>query len=283
MRLVPKMTNTHKNRGPTPSEVLFKCLFEEDDTNLFERISEGLSACTNNAERLLSDAEWLIQGGRLASARFLNTTAREEISKAYILIDACRLDPKRHHSVIRSLCKAFYDHIAKHAYLEVQKFPNFRSMSDLRELWEIEVTHWWPAAHESGEPDMPHDTYFDRQLPLYTDFNDYDNCWIVPEDSDHTAYFMECFGEDPIQKTRTILKSWQDAESLGLCSAKSLSIINSVFRKSYINEKTSNESLINLFNTAAKQIEEATGVATESFLASPLAEMPLYHFACDCK
>jgi len=277
------MKKMHKDRGPAPSEVLFRCLLEEDTTDVFERVSEGLSACGNNAERLLSDAQCLMQEGRLASARFLNTTAREEISKSYILVDACRLDTKRHHSVLKSLCQAFYDHIAKHAYLEVQKSPNFRSMADLKAIWEIEVTRWWPAGYESGEPDMPHDTYFDRQFPLYTDYNDYDHCWIVPEDSEHRAYFTEFLGEDPLSKTINLHKSWQDAEKVGLCSAQTLSIINSVFSKVYVNENTSNEKLIKLYETAAKQIKTATGIATELFMASPLAEMPLYHFASECK
>lgn len=277
------MKRSQKSNFPPPSEVLFRCLFEEDTPALFETLSKGVSACRHNAQRLISDAKRLVEDGRLASARFLNTTAREEISKCYILLDACRVDSKKHRTVLKALCRAFYDHIAKHAYLEVQKFPNVRSMSHLKEIWEIEVTRWWPAGYESGEPDMPHDTYFDRQFPLYTDYDGYGNRWMIPQDSDHRAYFAESFREDPLSETISLLRSWHDAEELGLLGPQPLSIINSVFCKVYISEKTDNKTIVKLYETAAKQIEAATGITTGAFMASTLAEMPLYHFVCECK
>ena len=118
--------------------LLFKNLFRKNlGDESFELIAAGLTASRHNAERLLSDVRYLVEAGRLCSARFLLTTAREEIAKSYIFADTCRVDLEKHSSVLRGLCRAFYDHISKHAYLEVLDFPNIHSMSDAKAIWEI--------------------------------------------------------------------------------------------------------------------------------------------------
>lgn len=182
------MSKKH-DKGPNAADVLFKNLFSEGlPDEPFEVIAAGIAASRCNAERLLSDVRYLVEAGRLSSARFLLTTAREEIAKSYILADTCRLDLEKHSSVLRGLCRAFYDHISKHAYLEVLAFPNIKSMSDAKVIWEIEVKRWWRAEYETGEPDMPHDTYFDREFPLYIDYDDYGRCWVTPMDVVQNAY-----------------------------------------------------------------------------------------------
>ena len=187
-----------KVRGPNPADVLFKNLFGEcKEEKCFELISEGLSASHRNAERLLSDAQLLVAAGRLSSAKFLLTTSREEVAKAYILVDACRLDLKKDNSVLRRLCRAFYNHISKHAYMEVLEFPIIDSMTDAKYKWDIEVQQWWPGSPHDGEPDMPHSTYFDREFPLYIDYGDYDRCWLIPPIPYQIADFRENFGETP--------------------------------------------------------------------------------------
>ena len=70
----------------------------------------------DNIERILCDINYLHADGRIAAASFFLVTADEELAKVFILIDACRLDPARHESVLRSICKAFYSHKLKYAY-----------------------------------------------------------------------------------------------------------------------------------------------------------------------
>ena len=178
------------DRGPKPSSLLYQNLFDRrSGEQSTEIIADGVSSVLANAKRLLVDAELMQEAGRLSTARFLITTAREEIAKTYILVDMCRLDFARHESVLRKLCQAFYDHIAKHAYIEVLTFVNIKSMNDAKGVWQRAVKRWWQGSYESGEPDMPHETYFDREMPLYVDFGDYDQKWLLPSDADHRAHF----------------------------------------------------------------------------------------------
>ncbi len=159
--------STNSDNRPNPADLLYKNLFEEcTPLRSLDLIAEGISASYNNANRLVSDARYLTDAGRHASAKFILTTAREEMAKSYILLDSCRLDWKKHISVLRRLCRAFYNHIEKYAYMEVLNFWNIRSMADAKHIWKIEVKRFWPAASENGEPDMPHDTFFEREMPL---------------------------------------------------------------------------------------------------------------------
>jgi len=267
------------DKAPDQALLLFENLFGEcpADTS-FELVAEGLSASRRNAERLLSDVRLLLDAGRLSSARFLLTTAREEVAKSYILVDTCRLDLERHHSVLRRLCRAFYHHISKHAYLELLEFPNIKSMADAKVIWETEVKRWWPASQEDGEPDMPHDTYFDRELPLYIDYGGYNRRWLVPTDSDQTAHFMEIFGKTPVSKMEKLIEPWRKADSIGICSAKVLSILNAIFKKHYIQEGAVWEQLVCLYEKTADRVKGEIGISPELFIASPFVKWPLYHF-----
>lgn len=268
-----------QEKGPKPADLLFKNLFEDSTpVKSFELIAEGLSASYRNADRLLSDAQYLLEGGRLSSARFLLTTSREEIAKSYILADMCRLDLEKHTSVLRCLCRVFYDHISKHAYLEVIDFPNIHSMADAKKLWDIEVKRWWPASPEDGEPDMPHDTYFDREFPLYIDYGDYDRRWLVPNNSDQNAYFMEVLGETPVSKAEELIKPWRDAGVASISTPETLSILNAIFKNHYIREGVTREELLRLYKQVAKRVTAESGIDAELFMESPFVQWPLYDF-----
>lgn len=266
---------------PRPADALFDNLFEYcTTTESFKIIAEGISASYKNAGRLLSDAEYLLDGGRLSSARFILTTAREEIAKSYILLDTCMLDWKKRAPVLRRLCRAFYDHITKHAYLEMLDFPNINSMVEAKDIWDIEVKRWWPADYGDGEPDMPHDTVFNRDLPLYVDYGDYDRCWQVPTDSDQDIYFMfkGMLGETPISRTLELINRWEQAESADICSPQLLTILNAVFKRRRLREDTTRTQLYSLYEEVAQRVSLETDVSPELFMASPLVRWPLYHF-----
>jgi AbiV family abortive infection protein len=243
----------------------------------FELIAMGLSAGYRNADRLLSDVRLLVQAGRLSSAKFLLTTAREELAKSCILIDACRLSPEKHESVLQQLCGAFYDHICKHAYLEVLDSHNIASMRDAQARWEIEVRRWWPAGPEDGEPDMPHDTYFTRELPLYIDYDGFSQTWMMPSDSDQAAYFTNILGATQVSRTENLIETWRKAASEGLCSPEVLSILHEVFKKHYVGDNATHKQLMRLHQRASARVVAQTGVSVDSFMTSPLVKWPLYH------
>lgn len=267
-------------RGPRPAEQLYKNLFGDPPlSTTLQLVTQGIAASWRNADRLLSDSQALVDAGRLSSARFLLTTAREELAKPYILIDACRLDHQKHESVQRRLCQAFYDHISKHAYLKVLNFTNLHSMSDAKAIWDTEVKRWWPAEPEDGEPDMPHDTYFGREFPLYVDFIDYDQQWSLPTDSDQNYHFEELFGETPLSEVEKLIKPWREADAGGLCTPEILGIMNDVFQAHYLRETSTHSEIIRLYERAADRVEAETDSSAEFFMESPFVEWPLYHFA----
>ena len=265
--------------APNRADLLYKNLFDEcHQDESFALIAAGLSGSIMNAKRMLSDAQLLIEAGRLSSAKFLLTTSREELAKSYILVDTCRLDLIKHKSVLRRLCGAFYDHIAKHAYLEVLDFPKINCLSDAKSLWDIEVQRWWPSSSESGEPDMPHDTYFDREFPLYIDYVDYDRRWHVPADSDQNIYFTGLLGNSLVSKIEKLLEGWRVAHESNLCSPEVLKRLNDLFKKHYIPESTTKDELMRLYMEVGKDIALNEDIRLESFMSSPIVQWPLYRF-----
>jgi AbiV family abortive infection protein len=179
------MNSKERPQPPKPGKALFGNLFEGlpyDQT--MKLLSEGIKAAITNCRRLLDDVEVLLAAKSYASARFLLATADEEMAKPYILLDMCRLDFSKHLGTLRNLCRAFFDHAAKHAYNEIIRFGlPLNDMKRIKEIWLTDITRWWPSDYESGEPDMPHDTYFEWELPLYVDYVAYDGRWHVPDNS----------------------------------------------------------------------------------------------------
>lgn len=267
----------HDHRGRRPADELFKNVFaERGPAEICHIVAGGISGAWGNAERLLADARLFVEAGRLSSARFLIATAREELAKAPLLVDACMLDFCRHKTPLLKICQAFYDHIAKHAYIELLEETLTDSMAKAARFWDLAVKRWWPGGDvEWGEPDMPHATYFDRQFPLYLDFGDYEQRWLVPNDADQRSQFTKF---DPIGKVERLIGPWEKANADGLCSPRILEIINGVFKVRYIKEDTSNAELQRLFAAVEKQVTEETGISSESFTVSPLVRWPLYHF-----
>jgi AbiV family abortive infection protein len=268
----------NNDREPKPGELLFENLFSHrEPESIYELVGQGLVASYQNAERLLNDATYLADSDRLSSARFLMTTTREELAKSYILLDCCRLDFTKHQPVLRALCKAFYDHVAKHAYLEVLTCPYLDSMSDVMTVWKAEVKRWWPAPPESGEPNMPHDTYFDREFPLDIDFDDYSKTWVVPDDSLQKAHFMKILGTTPLSEVGNMIDSLRTAQSMGLYGTDCLGNMNAIFKQHYIGDGAAWESAQRLYGKVSDRLEEKPQIPKQSFLESPLARWPLYH------
>ncbi len=195
-----------RHRPPERHKTLFENLFAwRTPPETIEAISQGISGVLANAARLLADVELLIGVERYATAAFLLATADEEMAKAYILLDACRLDFGSHESVLRALCRAFYSHIAKHAYNKVTRWEWFVSMAYAKEIWDNDMIRWWPADPESGQPEMPHDTYFAREVPLYVDFEEYAGGWFVPDANERKYIFEDVLGASALLRSRHAL------------------------------------------------------------------------------
>jgi AbiV family abortive infection protein len=262
-----------------PAVTMFRYVFEGRSQDAILRdLSNGIVGCTRNAGRLLGDAAFLVQTERYATATFVTTTAAEEIAKAYILLDGVRVDFSRHTNVLKRLCHAFHDHIAKHAYYSIHRFPKVASMEDLKSLWEAETVRFWSGGpSENGEPDMPHDTYFSRELPLYVNYSDYASDWIIPENSSHQFEF-EALGLNRLRTAEAMLRPFLQAEEGGLFEPATLDIVNAALKRRYINGTAPMSDVQRVYQQMAERVGSAKGLSPESVFASPLGAIGLYVF-----
>ena len=129
---------------------------------------------------------------------------------------------------------------------------------------------------ESGEPDMPHDTYFIREMPLYVDFNDYGEDWYDPEKEAASRYRI--VDKHSYPATEEALGRLQRTFEAGLYAPESLAILNDNFKKLYISDKTSAKEIQRLYEKTAQQMENKLGIEKKTFFESALHEWPLYHF-----
>ena len=264
-------------KQPYPWYLLYQNLFaSRNGHETFVIISEGLTVLLENADRLVKDAKLLKEGGGYWSASFLGTTAREEMAKSHILVDACRLDFSRQRSVLKRLCKAFYSHIAKYAYYTVLSFPALYDMEEIKEAWNNATKRWWPSNSESSEPDMPHDTKYLREMPLYVDFGDWDEGWYNPQAQKGTLFISaRTYTIDEAQQDLDLFRTTHDA---GLYKPKSLSTLNDVYKKLFITEKTPMQEIDFVYEKVGQQIEKVLDIPQRKFTGSFISKWPLYHF-----
>jgi len=268
-----------KTDRPDPAKQLFENVFAESKPEATLRtVSQGLIAFLENATRLMEDMTVLMKAERFPTAKFLLTTTNEEMAKSYILLDACRLDLSRHNSTLQCLCRAFYNHVTKYAYNEIINSHTYvGSMEQIKIFWEAETTKWWHSSDpEYGEPDMPHETYFSREMPLYVDFIEYDQKWHKPENA--ITGMSLTLEKMRFKDTQEGLKRLQQTFESGLYNPESLTILNNNFKKHYITEKTSSEEIQRLYEKTAQQMEQELTMKKEAFFESALHEWPLYHF-----
>jgi hypothetical protein len=155
--------------------------------------------------------------------------------------------------------------------------PRIASIDRLHELWAAETIRWWPGGDpESGEPDMPHATFFTRELPLYVAFNDYSCVWLDPEDTAYCSNF-----EPPNMCSFSLARSMHDkiitARDASLFSPQVLQIVNDVFGKHYVGPRTSDSDLDRLRCKVASEVLRIGNLPEEMVLNSPLTAWPLYH------
>jgi hypothetical protein len=145
-------------------------------------------------------------------------------------------------------------------------------MSHVKEIWDIEITRWWPSGSESGEPDMPHDTYFARELPLYVDFIDFDQQWHVPQHQTRKYIFDPAIGDDSLSKSKKMIDQLCRTAEAGLYNTESLSSFNEIFKIRYLSDKSDIEEIKRLYLKASDRL------GNFRFEGSALSKLPLYSF-----
>jgi AbiV family abortive infection protein len=272
------MTASRSGRAKPPSRTseLFAQLFGHGDEEAFARLSAGLDAIIEHAETLLDDAAILLSAKRYARADFLLATASEEMGKAYILLDMCRVDFKRQ-DVLHRLCRWFYNHIYKHVYfdLSARDYPGIWQLDQVEDYFRESAREWWPGSIEDGEPDMPHDTYFLREANLYVDLDSYSGSWIVPSHSAKATLF-EFSLFTPLKDARAALTRLKETQQRGLFGNEALRLFNKRMKKLRITRQTAMQDLTESFGAAGKDLEKALGVSFTVFTGSELRRWPMY-------
>lgn len=269
------MKSEKSPRPPDRGKTLYGNIFQDHDSDfIINTLSEGIYAVIDNALGLLNDAEILVNAKSFSCAGFLRATADEEMAKVYIIIDMCRLNFDKHESVLIKLCQAFYDHVKKHAYNEVVRFPNVYDMKHVKEIYEVETIKWFPAGIDSGEPDMPHETVFRREFNLYVDYIGSDQKWFIP--TPDSCIMGNDNLEIALRESHEALDKLIYTRDLGLFKAEALGILNDVFKNHYIRESTKNNELADISEKYAKKTNETLGILVEGIAKSTIISWPLY-------
>lgn len=265
------------NEPPKRGPALFEQLFGRDQSIAFDLVSTGISAILKHASALLDEAGILAAARRYERAEFLIATAQEEMGKAYILADMCRVDLAKWEDVLRRLCGGFYDHVLKNVYFDLcaHRYPGIWELEHVQRCFRIGVQKWWPAPAESGEPDMPHDTYFLREANLYVDFDAFSGTWTVPHLPSKSMLFESPF-VSPLTDARAALQKLQATHELGLFGANALRTFNQRLKTLSINEQTPTKELMALYDQVGKDLETTVGVAPSAFMDSELRKWPMY-------
>lgn len=252
-------------------------LLTENEDLFLKNISEGIELSIINAKRLTDDSIILGNGNSFSSERFMATTAKEEIGKAYLLLELSRLNYLKHKNIANALVKGFYNHITKRACYEIfldRNLPGISSLCDVKKRWRLETAKIYEGSND--EPDFPNDVVFDREMPLYVDYSSGKGNWEKPENS-----LYRFTSSNQILSDHHLIKELIDSEihmkNLNVYKPKSLKIFRDEYKSIYIKSCTSNNDIFEknkiLFNRISSEID----VPIESLSLSLLDGWPIYH------
>jgi len=287
------------SRRPERSELLFNTLFADGDQNrTLALIADGLATVLNHVAELLTDVEVLVGASRYARARFLIATADEELGKCHLLLDCARLEVQKHKSDLKVLSKAFYDHIAKYAYMRLWRFGSPRSntwwnMEEACGIFNSDRVEFWKAISGSveeppDEPDMPHSTYFHREMNLYVELLETGEWWVSPpsygeHEFDRALSLRHRSSRGSIvtfelrDQTRDHLEAFDTLRNGRALSEQALRAMNDVWRQTYVNRSWKRDQLDALWERTAEAVACASALACGDLLASPLCFWPCNH------
>jgi len=259
--------------------ILYDNLFvKRKEKEIFDLLSKGLYSISENVKCIIEDAKILVRAKKYTRTDFLVATANEEIAKAYIILDMCRLNVDNKESILRKLCGAFYNHTIKYAYYTI--YNSGFLLDDMKEVCDIfraKIKKLWPG--DEVTPDMPHDTYFTRDSNLYVDFIDYDQKWSIPGPDDYHAYKYDgsSRGYNSLTETKKALDMLTYTRDNGLFNLEILVLFNAYFKNFYFNEHKNKKDLLNLYKKIALDIENKYSITKEIFCNSVLTRWPLYY------
>ena len=238
---------TFSSKWPERSKRLYEAIFENNsDEAIIKVLSDGIKACYENAKGLRDAARKLIETKSLLAARFLVTTADEEIAKTYILMDMVRLKFSNH-DILRRLCRAFYSHLDKHIYFQIGLEP-WRNIAEIIERIKIERSHDYYEideddfdAHETLGPPIPNEAITRREWSLYVDYSKIDKIWTKPILEQRSFITSDAIYE--LRDTERLLKLLDDAYTIVLFDKDCLIIFHEEFSKLLINVNTTNEQI----------------------------------------
>ena len=239
---------TFSSKWPERNKQLYEAIFENNsDEAIIEILSDGIKACYESAKRLRDDARKLIETKSFSTAGFLIATADEEIAKIYILMDMARLKFSKHESILRRLCKAFYDHLDKHIYFQI----GLESWSNIAEIIErikiersndyYEIDDYDFDTHEVLGPPIPNQAVTRREWRLYVDYSKIAKIWTKPILEQRS--FITSLVTEELRDTESLLQLLDDAYAISLFDKDCLVILHEEFSKLLINANTTNEQI----------------------------------------
>ncbi len=276
-------------RQPNRDDEFFERMFAHGNQDRsLALIAGGLSAILDHVGELLAEVECLVDHERFARARFLISTADEELGKCHVLLDCARLDVQVHESALKKLSRAFYDHVDKYAYMRLWRFagsgrfPWWR-MDEALKVFNVDRVKFWKATGQAeeppDEPDMPHDTYFSREMNLYVDLLESGAWWAAPAADPYARHQFESLnGEFELRnQTKSHLDALDTLRKGQAITAQALLVLNSIWAKNYVNRDTPREKLDALWRKTAKAVSGVCSLNEGALLASPLCFWPCYH------
>lgn len=270
-------------RQPKPYLTMFTSIFEgHTQDGALDTLSRGLGSLATHIEHLVQEVDILRDASRFERAGFLLTLANEEIAKTYILLDMCRLDSGRHHSVLKGLCRAFYSHAYKLAYVQIQRpAKRFWDMTEFKRRWDVEIKQWFPSSGpESGVPDLPGNVYFDRDSTLYCEYFEDSGGWYAPNPEAGREKFFHEWPDLPteFEVTQMDMTNIKNAYGSGMYDTQCLTIVNEEFKGLYVNDIIEAIRVRTAIHKLSQRIIAEIAVPPETLEKSALAAWPLYHF-----
>jgi hypothetical protein len=162
-----------------------------------------------------------------------------------------------------------------------QAFSIFNS--DRVQLWKASSSDDEPPT----EPDMPHGTYFHREMNLYVDLLESAGWWVSPplygehEFDQSLALRYRDRGSiltfEVRDQSRHHLGAFDKLIGGGALSGEALGAMNDVWRNNYVNEDWKRDRLDALWQQTAEAVAEASALRPDDLLTSPLCFWPCYH------
>ena len=228
-----------QTRRPEPGPALHQGLFVKSRDPI-AAVAEGIGYLIRNARRLYEDAKVLSEANRPVSAEFLLATAKEEVGKVFLLLDMIKLDFAKHESILRRLCRAFYNHGVKSAYTTLNTEYKLADLREAKEAFSDAKAPWVLGEEEDGVPDMPSLWVIEREWRLYVDYIAEDSKWLIPEEFDKDSWVTKV----DLDNVENCIQRAEEANEKGNFELKCLRSYHKAFSKHFFNDRSDERELV---------------------------------------